>query len=95
MDLILPYIPYLIIAAASWALSSRSGIYLPFLDPSTVMEPPITGRPVLDMLVRLIWRMLPDDKTRELVAEEVRLIAKALDHYKVEPWIDSPKPPPS
>ena len=91
MEFLTPYLPYIISAALAWAASSRSGIYLPWLDPPVpVMPIPKTGRPGLDLVLALVWRLLPDDKVRELVAEEAKLIAKALDHYKVDPIFKAP-----
>lgn len=93
MDFLTPYLPYLIVAALSWAASSRLNIWLPILDPSTVKPVPRTGRPLIDLVLSVAWRLLPDDVTRDLVAQEAALIAKALDHYNVPPVIDVPKSP--
>ena len=92
MESLYQYIPYLIVAAVSWATSSRSGWWIPLLDSINPEPVPVTGRPALDTILKIVWPFLGDKKLRDIVRGEAAVIAKALDDYKVPPLIP-PGPP--
>lgn len=93
MEAFYQYIPYLVVAAISWATSSRSGWWIPVLDQINTEPVPVTGRPALDTILKIVWPFLGDKKIRDIVRGEALIIAKALDDYKVPPLLTPPAPP--
>ena len=95
MESLYQYIPYLIVAAISWATSSRSNWWIPFLDQINPEPVPVAGllkRRSLDTILKIVWPFLGDKKIRDIVRGEALVIAKALDDYKVPPLVP-PGPP--
>ena len=63
MESLYQYIPYLIVAAISWATSSRSNWWIPFLDQINPEPVPVAGllkRRSLDTILKIVWPFLGD-----------------------------------